>query len=146
LEEIKRALKENKLFKDLPEDALDYIAPYINLREFKKGRIIFFEGDRGKMLYLIKKGRVVVFKKDDKGDDKILAYLKRGDFIGEMALIEENLRSASCRTEEDTELLLFTKRAFDEIVEKSPGIACLILKEIAKTLSERLRETSTKIL
>jgi CRP-like cAMP-binding protein len=63
-----------------------------------------------------------------------------------MALIEENLRSASCRTEEDTELLLFTKRAFDEIVEKSPGIACLILKEIAKTLSERLRETSTKIL
>lgn len=146
MDEVKKALKENKLFRNLPNDVIDYIAPYIHSREFKKGRIIFFEGDRGKMLYLIRKGKVVVFKRDEKGEEKILAHLGEGDFIGEMALIEESIRSANCRAEEDTELLLFTKRAFDEIFEKSPKVACFILKEVAKTLSKRLRETSAKIL
>lgn len=146
MDEIKKALKNNKLFKNLSDDVIDYISHYINLREFKKGRIIFFEGDRGKILYLIKKGKVSVFKRDEKGGEKILAYLEEGDFIGEMALIEESIRSANCRAEEDTEVLLFTKRAFDEVIEKRPKVACLILKEVARTLSERLRETSTKIL
>jgi len=141
MEEIKIALKKNKLFKDLPDDIIEYLSNYINLREFKKGRIIFFEGDKGKILYLIKKGKISVIK-----NNKVVAQLSDGDFIGEMALIEESERSATCRAEEDTELLLFTKRAFDEIFEKNSKAACLILKEVAKILSERLRETTEKII
>ncbi len=95
MEEIKRALKNSKIFKDLPDDAID--------------------------------------------------YLSEGDFIGEMALIEESERSATCKAEEDTELLLFTKRAFDEIMENNPKIACIILREITRVLSHRLRETTEKI-
>ncbi|MEO0261743.1 MAG: cyclic nucleotide-binding domain-containing protein [candidate division WOR-3 bacterium] len=145
MEEIKRALKNSKIFKDLPDDAIDYLSNYINLREFKKGRIIFFEGDKGKILYIIKSGKVSVIKKDSEGKERIMAILSEGDFIGEMALIEESERSATCKAEEDTELLLFTKRAFDEIMENNPKIACIILREITKVLSRRLRETTEKI-
>ena len=141
MEEIKIALKKNKLFKDLPDETIEYLSNYINLREFKKGRIIFFEGDKGKILYLIKKGKISVIK-----NNKVVAQFSDNDFIGEMALIEEGKRSATCRAEEDSELLLFTKRAFDEIFEKNPKAACLILKEIAKILSERLREATEKII
>lgn len=146
MEEIKRALKNSKIFKNLPEDVIDYISNYINLREFKKGRIIFFEGDKGKILYIIKSGKVSVIKKDSEGKEKVMAVLSEGDFIGEMALVEESERSATCRAEEDTELLLFTKRAFDEIIENNPKVACIILREITKVLSHRLRETTEKII
>ncbi len=146
MEEIKRALKNSKIFKGLPDDAVDYISNYVNLREFKKGRIIFFEGDKGKILYIIKGGKVAVIKKDSEGKEKIIAILSEGDFIGEMALIEESERSATCKAEEDTQLLLFTKRAFDEIFENNPRVACIILREIARVLSCRLKETTDKII
>ena len=146
MEEIKRALKNSKIFKDLPDDAIDYISNYVNLREFKKGRIIFFEGDKGKILYIIKSGKIAVIKKGGGGKENVIAVLSEGEFIGEMALIEETERSATCKAEEDTQLLLFTKRAFDEIIEKNPRIACIILKEIARVLSSRLKETTEKII
>ncbi len=138
-EEIIKDLKRNKLFKNLSEEILREIAPYINLREFKKGRVIFFEGDPGRHLYLVKKGKLEVYKKNNKGEEILLASFGTGDFLGEMALIEESTRSATCRAVEDSELLLFSHRAFQDLMEERPKAAAKLILEIARVLSKRLR-------
>jgi len=139
-EEIIKNLKKNKLFKNLPEDVLKEIAPYINLREFKKGRVIFFEGDIGRYLYLVKKGKIEVYKRNDEGDEVVIASFGPDDFLGEMALLEESTRSATCRAVEDTELMLFSHRAFQDLIEERPKVAARLILEIAKVLSKRLRD------
>lgn len=139
IEEIIKTLKKNKLFKNLSEDVLREIAPYINYREYKKGRVIFFEGDTGRVMYLVKNGKVEVFKRKNEGEEVLLAIFGPGDFFGEMALIEESTRSATCRAQEDSELLLFTHRAFLDLIEERPKAAAKLIFEIAKVLSSRLR-------
>ncbi|MEO0271434.1 MAG: cyclic nucleotide-binding domain-containing protein [candidate division WOR-3 bacterium] len=141
IEEIVKSLKKNKLFKNLTDDILREIAPYINCREFKKGRTIFFEGDTGRVLYLVKNGKVEVFKRNNEGEEVILASFGPGDFLGEMALIEESTRSATCRAVEDSELLLFSHRAFLDLIEERPKAAAKLILEIAKVLSKRLRSS-----
>ncbi len=139
VEEIIRALKKNKLFKSLPEDVLKEIAHYINVREFKKGRVIFFEGDTGRYLYLVKSGKLEVYKRNRNDEEVVLAVFGPGDFVGEMALIEETTRSATCRAIEDSELMLFSHRAFEDLIEESPKAAARLILEIAKILSKRVR-------
>ncbi|MEO0255372.1 MAG: cyclic nucleotide-binding domain-containing protein [candidate division WOR-3 bacterium] len=141
IEEIVKSLKKNKLFKNLTDDILREIAPYINSREYKKGRTIFFEGDTGRVLYLVKSGKVEVFKRNNEGEEVILASFGPGDFLGEMALIEESTRSATCRAVEDSELLLFSHRAFLDLIEERPKAAAKLILEIAKVLSKRLRSS-----
>ncbi|MEN3044327.1 MAG: cyclic nucleotide-binding domain-containing protein [Candidatus Hydrothermales bacterium] len=140
IEEIVNTLKKNKLFKGLSEETIKDIAPYISVREFKKGRIIFFEGDTGRFLFLIKRGKLEILKKNNKGEEVQIALFGPGDFIGEMALIEESVRSATCRAVEDSEVLLFSHRAFFDLIESKPKAACKLLLEIAKVLSKRLRD------
>jgi len=142
-EEIVKHLKRNRLFKNLSEDVLKEIAPYINVREFKKGRVIFFEGDTGRYLYLVKKGRLEVYKRNSEGDEVVIASFGPGDFLGEMALIEESTRSATCKATEDTELMLFSHRAFQDLIEERPKAAARLILEIAKILSKRLRDTKS---
>lgn len=134
-------LKKNKIFKELEEETLREILEFITLREYKKGRIIFFEGDTGKFLYLIKKGKVEIYRKEGK-EEKHIAVLGEGDFLGEMSIIEKEKRSASCRAIEDVEIMLFSKRNLEELIEKKPKAACKILFQIAKVLSKRLRSES----
>lgn len=109
-------------------------------KKFKEGEIIFNEGEPAREMFIIKKGKVKIFKKI--GDiEKTLAILSDGEFFGEMALIENKPRSASALALTDCELISITGDMLDTMMKRNPEIGIKMVKK----LSERLRETNTQI-
>ncbi len=85
-----------------------------NQKSFKKGEIIFSEGDVGSSAYIIDRGRVEIFV-DKKNGKNIISTLQKGEIFGEMAIIDGSNRSASAMAAEDTELVLISK---DQLIER----------------------------
>lgn len=105
---------------------------------FKKGSLIFSEGEIGEHVYLIQSGKVRVFKLI--GDqDKTLAILGPGDFLGEMAIIEKKPRSASAEALIDSSLLVLDQQTFEELIKSNGEIALRIIRRLVS----RLRNTDT---
>jgi len=98
-------------------------------RSFKAGQNLVSEGDMGVGFYLILEGKVSVRK-----GTKALASLSKGQFFGEMSLIDEERRSADVVAAEPTKCFILTPWVFRPLVKKNPEIALAILRELAKRL------------
>ncbi len=107
---------------------------------YKKGEVIFREGDIGHEMYIIKRGKVEVVKKTKKGD-VVLATLEPKSFFGEMALFGDPHRSATIKAAIDTQMLVINEEILDSQLEKVPEWFVSMLR----TLIERLRETNKRI-
>lgn len=104
--------------------------------------LIFTEGDSGDCAYMIDEGRVAIISgKDIKGKHKVLAVLGKNSIFGEMALIDEEVRTATAFALEDCKLSTITDKTIHFLIEKEP----LALSPLLEVLSHRLRQT-TKLL
>ena len=108
------------------------------LMKMPAGKAIFNEGEVGTEMYVIQSGSVEIFKKNRKGEEKILATLEKGDFFGEMSILEDVPRTASARAKTDCELVRINQTTFDEMLRHNAEIAVRMLRK----LSRRLRENT----
>jgi CRP-like cAMP-binding protein len=106
----------------------------------KKGDHIFSEGDLGHEMFIIQTGKVRIFKNID-GFDQTLTILEKGDFFGEMSVLEGMPRSASAEVEEDCELIKINGANFVAMIRSNVEIAIRIMRK----LSLRLREANVQI-
>jgi len=83
------------------------------LKKYRKDEDIFSEGETGDALYIVVSGVVKVFRRSSDGRLKTLALLEKGDFLGEMAILDREIRSANVRAAEDTEMLVINRRNFE---------------------------------
>jgi CRP-like cAMP-binding protein len=104
--------------------------------DFAAGEFIFKEGDLGTEMYIVHEGRVEIAKQVG-GEPKALAVLEKGDFFGEMAILEDLPRAASARALVDSKLLMINGSTFDQMLRTNPEIAVRMMRK----LSGRLRET-----
>lgn len=111
------------------------------LIRFKKGETIFNEGEEAQEMFIIHSGRVRIFKKID-NKEETLAILEKGDFFGEMAILENLPRSASAEAFEDCELIRVNASMLDEMMRRNPEISIRILRNLAS----KLRETNEKLM
>jgi len=118
-----------------PGGFTDYLA------RFSAGHPIFEEGEVGTEMFVIQSGTVEIFKRSRRGEEKLLATLEKGDFFGEMSILEDVTRTASARAKSDVELVRINQTTFDEMLRHNAEIAVRMLRK----LSRRLRET-TKLL
>lgn len=105
-----------------------------------KGQLIFLEGDLGNEMFIIQTGKVRIFKNID-GFDQTLTILEKGDFFGEMSVLEGLPRSASAEAEEDCELIKINSANFVAMIKSNVEIAIRIMRK----LSLRLREANVQI-
>jgi len=110
------------------------------LNRFKKGTVLFHEGDEGEEMYIIQNGRVAIKKRVPHGETT-LAVLEKGDFFGEMAILERMPRSASAEAIEDSDLIVIQSELFGDMIKSNPEIAVRMLRKY----SLRLRETTRQI-
>ncbi len=132
-----QALRAIPLFRDLSDDDLNSIAALLKQISFAKGQTIFRQGDIGSAMYLVKSGQVVVW---DESAHQALAYLGPGSFVGEIALLLAEPRSASLKIAIDADLYVLEKDAFDRLLMERPEIAIYMTRE----LSQRLVNTSKR--
>lgn len=121
------------LFSDLPTGTLTPLAEKMLELNFPRGERICTENDKGDALFILKSG-IVEISVGEGPEKKILAYLKRGDYFGEMAIFTGDPRSATVQAIADVSVLGLTKTDFEVEVRRSPAIAL----ELLKTLSRRL--------
>jgi len=104
--------------------------------ELKEGEYVFREGELGTEMYIINEGKVEII--NQVGDEQqVLAVLEKGDFFGEMSVLEELPRAASARAATDIRLLQINGSTFDQLLRGNPEIAVRMMRK----LSRRLRET-----
>lgn len=134
-------LKGLPLFSSLKEKELMEISRFTYEKKVKKGSVIFYQGEQGSTLYLIAKGRVKVVLTGESGKELVLAILKKGDFLGEMSIIEDEVRSATAIAVEPTTFLTIEKENFINFLMNNPKTMLGVLRE----LSKRLRNADEKI-
>ena len=133
-------LKNIPLFSCLTDSELTAIEKIAVKKTFPKNTILLSEGDSTDALYVICEGKVKVTIDDNEGKELILSILGTGEYFGEMALLDDEPRSASVTTKETTQLLIISKNDFMGFFSSNP-IALNLLKDLIK----RLREANKKI-
>lgn len=128
-------LSKISLFSDLSRSEIERLQNLLVERQYKRGEAILIQNDKGDSLYIIAEGRVKVVLYGDKGKEVILSILKEGEFFGEMALLDEDVRSAYVITLEKTRVLVLQREIFINWINSHPQIAVKLLKH----LSSRLR-------
>lgn len=104
--------------------------------DFSAGDVIFREGDLGTEMYIISDGKVEILNRLGE-EDRVLAVLEKGDFFGEMSVLEDLPRAATARALTDSRLLQINGSTFDQMLQSNPEIAVRMMRK----LSRRLRET-----
>jgi CRP/FNR family transcriptional regulator, cyclic AMP receptor protein len=109
-------------------------------REYEGGEVIVQEGEEGNCMYVIQEGEVEVVSVSG---DKIvrLAVLGEGDFFGEMAIFEREVRAATVRTLGPTRLITIDKKTFLRRIEQDPSLAF----RMVETLSQRIRHMDEEL-
>ena len=131
------SLRTIPLFLRVGEEDLQSIADLLIERRYPKNSVIVEEGLAGDYMYIVRSGRVKVTKASEDGREKIMDFFEAGGFFGEMALLDEEPRSASVRTLEPVLLLALSRRDFMKLLRGSPDLALSLIQE----LTRRLRDT-----
>jgi signal transduction histidine kinase/CRP-like cAMP-binding protein len=130
-------LRSNSLFKYISDNDLLKISKTMKEESFSAGTIIFNENTRGERLYLILDGKVKISKITRSGMETPLAILGKGEFFGEMEMIEDQARSARTTALEDTLVAGIANQDFDSLIKTNHIVTLNLLKAISK----RLRST-----
>ncbi|HVR42283.1 MAG TPA: Crp/Fnr family transcriptional regulator [Thermoanaerobaculia bacterium] len=129
------------LFSELDERELEKIAALAKPRKYQKEEVIFHADERGDVFCLIVSGKVKVTMISPEGREIILSMLGDGDFFGEMALLDDEPRSATVTAIEPLEVLTIFRNELLQIMREDFSITRKILAE----LSKRLRRASRRI-
>jgi hypothetical protein len=137
-------VREIDIFSDLSVSELAAVASVTEAVSHPANQVVIREGDRGETLFLIVKGSVAVIKNLAADNELELDQIDSGDYFGEMALFEDQKRSASIRTLSESEFLVLHKAEFNEIVHEFPEIAlnaCRVLSTRIRRLHARFTST-----
>ena len=129
-------LKSVDLFQTIPGDILSKIAQISVEIETGQNDSIFMEGEQGDSLFVIISGKINVTQ-----DNKSIAILEGGHCIGEMALLDQEPRSAGATAIEDSILLKIDQEGFYELMASNPDI----MRQIVRMLTKRVRDMNKKL-
>lgn len=129
------------IFADLEPSHLDALCRVATIRPYSAGETILQEDEPGDLFFVIVSGQVKVFVDSEHGREVVLTHLKAGDFFGEMALFDNDTRSASVSALVPSELVVLRRQDFLEVLRDEFPIA----RRILSTLSARLRQANDMI-
>jgi len=125
-------LKQIPLFSGLSDQELAHVEASATAKTYSKGTIIINEGDAGSSMFLLMQGRVKVFVSDSSAKEYVLAILGPGEYVGELALLDDEPRTASVETEEQSTFLVIQKEDFLGLLRENPSIQFKLLLNLAR--------------
>lgn len=131
-------LKHVVLFKDLSWHELAVIDNQLHQRHYLAGEVIFDEGEEGQGLFIVLSGRV---KTTRQGTTRgVLLEFGPGSFFGEVALLDQSVRTAQARAIEDTSIVTLFRAEFYSLLQTHSAIASRVSFQLARMLATRLRQ------
>jgi CRP-like cAMP-binding protein len=141
-------LKEMRLFSSFPDAVLkDFVRSFRRI-PLKHGDVLFREGEEGSTFYIIVSGDIAIEKRMDKEGKKFrkLAVLKKGDYFGEMAVLEGQPRFAQARAIAPAEVVELERTRMLKFIDDHPREGAALLIEIILVMLKRLRHTSDDLM
>ena len=147
-------LKKISLFLDLEENEIQEVLDHTTPRDFPAEAVILREGDSGDSLFIMCQGEVEITKAltlvldEDTPKEKVMIRLRASDGVsfGEMALLENEARSATVTALTDCSLLELPRQDFLELVRGNPQMGLKILLNLAQSLSQHLRKSNQDVI
>jgi uncharacterized membrane protein len=130
-------LRQVPLFESLDDETARKLCQLLESIDCKENTFLFRTGDEGNAMYLIERGKVRICVKTADGREMTLTELGRGDFFGEMALLDDQPRSADAIVAEEARLAVLSREHFLSFVRSSPNV----MQELLTALANRLRHT-----
>lgn len=124
-------LKKVPIFSKLPARELEFIARSVKERVYEPGTVIVKQGEPGVGFFLIAEGRVEV-----EHDKHKIRDMGAGEFFGEMALMEERIRTATVTATERTRCLQLVRWDFRALLKENPDLAVKMLEVVVQRLRE----------
>jgi CRP-like cAMP-binding protein len=129
---VREALQACRLFAGLDEASLSLVSGALRGRRFRRGEVIFHQGDPGDSLSIVAKGSVkILVTPEDGAEPAILTTVGPGGFFGELALLDGRARSASAVAVDPVETYVLRRDAFDRLVDDEPALRHALLAALA---------------
>ena len=122
------------LFAGILPDDLQEVARHLRRRRFRRGEVIFHQGDPGDALHIVASGSVKIVLPSAEGEEAIIATVHTGDFFGELALLDGAPRSATAAAVEVTETLSLPRETFLDEIGRSASLRDVLLRSLAGEL------------
>ena len=137
-----KVLENIPIFENLSERELEKIARLTHERNYKKDEQIFKKLAPAEGMYVIINGAVEIYDPETKNS---YADLVSGDFFGELALLDDEPRSASALAKQESRLIGFFRTDLLTLIERSPELGNRVLLNLSRVLGERLRKTNQEM-
>ena len=144
-EDILTTLRKLPLFTNMSDGELREFEKLIHRRQFKANETIFWEGEPGVGMYVIRKGGVAICKHLPGEEREELVVLREGEFFGELALLNESPRSASAISKNATQIIGLFRPDLFELLERKPRLGNKFLFQLALIIGERLKRTNSEM-
>lgn len=132
--------------KGLTGDELQTLADFSHVKRFPGGTFLFHEGDPGDRMYVVLEGKIMISKFIPGGGEEALAILERGDFFGEMAMIDSGPRSADAKAfQGSATVVAFDRKILQEIEQADPQASIDLIRLLCQLMCRRLREVTEKV-
>lgn len=132
--ELREFLANIQLWRGLPDDQLDALAKIAIAKIYRKGEVIFEDGDEGRGFFVVKSGRVKVYKLSADGKEQILHFFGDGEHFAEVPVFDGQCFPASAAAVEKSELLFFPRTDFLALLQQHPTLAITMLAVSARHL------------
>jgi CRP/FNR family cyclic AMP-dependent transcriptional regulator len=126
-------IKKVPLFSKLSKDGLQEVAGIADEIDLPEGKELTREGDRGREFFVLLEGGAEVRKGSD-----VINSLRQGDFLGEIALVTKQPRTATVTTTSPVRALVITDRDFAELLRRSPDVGQGVLEALAERVAHEL--------
>lgn len=125
-------LRRMPLFATMDEAELELLCARLEVKSYSPGQVIIRQGDPGDRLHIVKRGHVEVTQRDERGVAEVVNQLDRGDYFGELALLQDAPRNATCRATVPTDVLSLSRQDFDRLVKARFALREKVDRSIAR--------------
>ena len=144
--EIYQLVGRSPFFAEFERDDIEMLSHYMRMYGAQAGQSIIREGDEGDFMLLIVSGAVDIFKNSAQGERQLMTSVGPGVTLGEMSMIDGEPRFATCIATDTTTFAVLTRDAMANIILENPGLGAKILIKLVTMLSQRLRQTSARLM
>ena len=140
-------LFEAELFRDLGQQEMVEIERATTMTTCKRGTVFFAPDETGEVLFILKQGRVNLYRMTEEGKKLVTATLEPGSIFGEMSLAGQGMNGSFAEASEDSTLCLMSKADVQQVIQRYPSVALRLLEGMAKRLDdaeERLADVAYK--
>jgi CRP-like cAMP-binding protein len=134
-------LRSNEMFGDLNDQEMEQVARVTTMTTCERGRVFYTPGETGEVLFLLKQGRVQIYRVSGDGKKLVIATLEPGTLFGEMALVGQGMYDTFAEAVEPCTLCVMSRRDVEMLVTKFPLIGIRLLE----TVGRRLMDAETRL-